>query len=93
MSVPVIGERRELGRYRLSSGERVLYGQRVDGVVRIVDVPIDHSGRCMLVERGLTSQAELRALISDYLSEAERLDEVPADLESLYPSANTEASA
>ena len=30
-----VGERVELGRYRVSTGERILYGQRVDGVVRV----------------------------------------------------------
>ena len=33
---PSVGERVELGRYRISSGERVLYGQRVNGVVRFL---------------------------------------------------------
>ncbi len=31
---PVVGKRTELARYRTPAGERVLYGQRVDGVVR-----------------------------------------------------------
>ena len=31
-----VGERVELARYRVSSGERVLYGQRVAGVVRFL---------------------------------------------------------
>ena len=34
-----VGERVELGRYRVPAGERILYGQRVDGVVRVTDVP------------------------------------------------------
>ena len=32
-------ERVELGRYTVTAGERVIYGQRVLGVVRLVDVP------------------------------------------------------
>jgi hypothetical protein len=36
---PRSGQRVELGRYRLSSGERVIYGQRLLGVVRLVDIP------------------------------------------------------
>ena len=34
-----VGERVELGRYRVPEGERIIYGQRVDGVVRVTDVP------------------------------------------------------
>jgi hypothetical protein len=29
-----VGERRELARYTAPSGERIIYGQRVDGIVR-----------------------------------------------------------
>src|SRR5215218_916162 len=39
------GERVELGRYTISVGERVLYGQRVLAVVRVVDVPAGGRGR------------------------------------------------
>jgi hypothetical protein len=31
-----VGERVELARYTVSAGERILYGQRVDGVVRFL---------------------------------------------------------
>ncbi len=31
-----VGERVELGRYTVPAGERILYGQRVDGVVRFL---------------------------------------------------------
>ena len=31
-----VGERVELGRYRVPEGERIIYGQRVDGVVRFL---------------------------------------------------------
>ncbi len=35
-----VGPRVELARYTLASGQqRILYGQRVDGVVRVTDVP------------------------------------------------------
>ena len=63
-AAPTVGERVELGRYRISSGERVLYGQRVNGVVRITDNPAD-SGRAYLVERGLEEDgyAALNALV------------------------------
>ena len=31
-----VGDRVELARYTVSAGERILYGQRVDGVVRFL---------------------------------------------------------
>jgi hypothetical protein len=40
---------RELGRYRISGGERVVLGQRVLGVVRLSDVPADGRGRRYLI--------------------------------------------
>ena len=73
------GVRVELTRYRISAGERVLYGQRVLGVVRLTDVPADGQGRHYLIERGLTTQAELNAVIADYLEQAHIWDTVPAE--------------
>jgi hypothetical protein len=75
------GERVELARYAVAGGERVLFGQRVEGVVRLTDVPVGAGGRAYLVERGLEKEgfnasAALRALIADYLREARRLDAV-----------------
>jgi hypothetical protein len=76
------GERVELARYVVSSGERALCGQRVLGVVRVTDVPLDAGGRSYLVERGLEEEglnanAALHALIVDYLRHAEIRDAVP----------------
>ena len=70
-----VGERVELARYTIPAGERVLYGQRILGVVRISDVPASGCGRSYLVERGLEQEgagasAALRALIDDYLGQA-----------------------
>jgi hypothetical protein len=75
---PTVGERVELGRYQISTGERVLYGQRLNGVVRITDNP-HTGGRAYLVERGLEQDgyAALQALIADYLDQARELDDVP----------------
>ena len=36
LPLPQVGERVELDRYQISSGERILYGQRIDGVVRFL---------------------------------------------------------
>jgi hypothetical protein len=70
---------RELARYRISAGERIVVGQRVLGVVRLTDVPADGRGRRYLIERGLTAMAELEAVVVDYLDEAERWDAVPVE--------------
>lgn len=35
-SCPSVGERVELGRYRTTASERILYGQRINGVVRFL---------------------------------------------------------
>ena len=53
----------------MSGGERILYGQRVDGVVRVTDVPAEGRGRAYLVERELTQDghAALLALVADYI--------------------------
>ncbi len=68
----------ELGRYTISGGERVVMGQRVLGVVRLIDVPAEGRGRRYLIERGLTSMAELEAIVADYLEQAARWDAIPA---------------
>jgi hypothetical protein len=74
-----VGERIELARYTVPIGERVLYGQRVNGVVRVTDVPARDRGRAYLVERELEQDGydALKALISDYLDQAELLEDVP----------------
>jgi hypothetical protein len=74
-----VGERTELARYTIGSGERVLYGQRVNGVVRVTDVPAQGRGRAYLVERELEQDGydALRALVADYVGQAGLLDDVP----------------
>ena len=74
---PVVGKRTELARYTVAEGERVLYGQRVDGVVRVTDRPATPGGRAYLVERGLLTKGELDALVSDYVAEAQRTNAPP----------------
>ena len=72
-------DRVELARYSVSAGERIVYGQRVFGIVRITDVPASGHGRHYLIERGLTRIAELDAVVADYLSQAELWDAVPVE--------------
>ena len=58
----------------------MLYGQRIDGVVRVIDRPAGSatpSSRAYLVERDLTLKSELDALIADYLQQAHALGAVP----------------
>jgi len=79
-----VGQRVELGRYRISAGQRVLYGQRIGGVVRVMDRPCG-AGRSYLVERELErdGHAAVRALVKDYIRESERRDQ-PAILTNLH---------
>jgi hypothetical protein len=80
-----VGERVELARYSTSSQERVVFGQRIDGSVRVFDKPADGQGRSFLIERGLTSKTELDALVAEYVEQSVRRDEpaVLVDLERL----------
>jgi hypothetical protein len=63
----------------VSAGERILYGQRVDGVVRVTDNPANGQGRAYLVERELEldGNAALGALIADYVAQSEHLNAIP----------------
>jgi hypothetical protein len=75
------GGRVELARYSAGGQERVLYGQRIAGVVRVVDRPVGR-GRSYLVERELEQEgrgahAALNALIDDYLEQARQLHDIP----------------
>jgi hypothetical protein len=74
-----VGERRELARYTIPSGERILYGHRINGVVRITDVPAGGRGRAYLVERELEKDGygAVKALIADYLAQVQALGDVP----------------
>jgi hypothetical protein len=74
-----VGQRTELARYHVNSGERVLYGQRINGCVRITDRPASATGRSYLVERECEQDgySALQALVSDYVEQSRELDEVP----------------
>ena len=75
-ATPQVGRRVELGRYHIPSGPRVLFGQRIDGHVRVTDVPTD-GGRSYLVERELEEDgnAAMQALVADYIAQSERRGE------------------
>jgi hypothetical protein len=74
-----VGHRVELARYTVPAGERVIWGQRVDGVVRVTDCPARGRCRAYLVERELEQDgnAALQALVIDYCSVAEQLRAIP----------------
>jgi hypothetical protein len=61
----------ELTRYRIPSGQRALKAQRIDGRVAVMDVPVDHDDRVYLVERHVTSHAELQAIATEYAQRSE----------------------
>jgi len=64
-----VGKRTELARYTTPAGERILVGQRVNGVVHVSDIPASPGGRAYLIERGLEQDGNsaLNALIADYV--------------------------
>lgn len=64
---PLHGQRRRAGDH----------GQRVFEVVRVVAVPAVGPGRRDVVERGLTSMAELEAIVADYLQQGRCLGRGP----------------
>jgi hypothetical protein len=68
----------ELARYTVGAGERVIHGQRVLDVIRLVDEPAPGEGRRYVIERELTTMAELEAIVADYLEQAEMWDVIPA---------------
>lgn len=71
----------ELGRYTTLSGEqRALYGIRVDGKPRIIDAAAERAGRIYTVEEELHEKGgygEVKALVADYLAQAEQLGRIP----------------
>jgi len=77
----VAGEPFELGRYRTRAGEqRALYGIRVDGEPRIIDAAAGQAGRIYTVEGDLQEKGgagEVRALVADYLAQAQQLGRIP----------------
>ncbi len=76
---PKAGEPTEIAHYYVGGGERVLYGELLDGRVRVIDRPRSGSGPDYLVERDLEAEDRpaLIALLADYIRRARQFDEVP----------------
>jgi hypothetical protein len=67
------GDRRELARYQLPEGPRAIVAQRIDGRVAISDVPLTNdAGRVYLIERHVSSQAELAGLVAAYVEHSQQ---------------------
>jgi len=67
----------ELGRYAVPDEDRILVGQRIDGVVHVFDWPAAGPGRRYHVEAGFESKGELAVLVAEYRRRAERLGVCP----------------
>jgi hypothetical protein len=74
-----VGQPTQLAAYSIPGQDRVLIGQRVEGVVRISDQPANGQGRHYLVDRGLEEDghAAVEALIADYLAQAAKSGQIP----------------
>ena len=68
----------ELARYLTSDGERVIYAARVGGMVVVSDWPADGPGRAFVIERGVSCERELYALVTDYVDQSVLRDEPAA---------------
>ena len=64
-----------LAEYDCDEGTRQLIEERVDGTVRITDQR--PGGHTYLVDEGFGSNAELEALVADYLNKARQLGYAP----------------
>jgi hypothetical protein len=73
VEAPTVGARPELARYTFWSGERIFYGQRIDG---ITDRLASHD-RVYLVERGVETKQEPEAFVADDLKVERNLHPAP----------------
>jgi hypothetical protein len=71
------GEPNVLASYDTDDGVRQLVGQRINGSVAVSDVPAGDSGRVYLIERQVSSMAELDGLVADYVALATQLGRPP----------------
>lgn len=70
----VTGDRHHRATYTTSTGTRHLVAQRIDGRVALIDEPADHDDRVYLVERHVTSLAELDSICEAYTAHSEAAD-------------------
>ena len=68
------GQRHHQASYQISAGTRHLIAQRIDDRVALIDEPADHDDRVYLVERHVTSLAELGSLCDAYIAHSESAD-------------------
>lgn len=64
--------------YTVGQERRLIVVQRIEGAVRVGDLPADYKGTRYLVADRLESCGELDALLLDYLDQARRLGVIPA---------------
>jgi hypothetical protein len=76
------GQTVELTRCRIPA-DSALKAQRIDGRVAVMDVPVDHDDRVYLIERHVTSKAELDGLAAEYREHSEACG-IPAILAILH---------
>ncbi len=67
------GDPTKVGAY----ADRDLIAHRVQGSVELRDEPASGKGRRYIIESELTTMAELRAIVDDYLDTADRAGEIP----------------
>src|SRR4051794_23159606 len=73
------GPRVELARYLTTDhGERVIYAVRVGGMVVVSDWRADGAGQAFVIERGVSCERELYALVTDYVDQSIARDEPAA---------------
>jgi hypothetical protein len=78
------GASQVLASYGSTRGGRRLVAQRVDGKVAVSDIPATGDGSVYLVERHVSSIAELDALVSDYCRLAAALGRPPMAADWIY---------
>lgn len=74
---PVTGDPTILASYHSDEGIRQLVGQRINGTVAVSDIPAGDRGNVYLIERHVSSMAELDGIVADYIALARKLGRPP----------------